>query len=130
MSDNAPQLRVHIAFEGEPTASKSQRLEELNAKLGENDLTTTPHRQAAVGKGDITVWISLAGLGLSAISTLVSVLTYWRKSKPDTSPPTVTIIHAEQHVTLQADQDPATVVEQLRLDQARPGDEIKVLVTE
>jgi len=133
MANEVRSVDVNIAFEGEPRPDRSKRLEDLRAKLASDDLVAVSEKRKVTGKGDLTVAIQLASLALSAIGTLISVLTYWRRSsRPDDAKSESTIILAynDNRVTLRADHDPAELAQALHLEKAGEGTELQVIVKE
>jgi ATP-dependent protease ClpP protease subunit len=101
---------------------------ELLAALGANDLQGIPEKQPAVGKGDLTVAIQVAGLAMSAVGTLIAVLTYWRGRTK--IPPTIIVVHEDRSVTLGEEQDAEKIARELGIDGAKPNSELRVTVTE
>lgn len=78
-------MDVRLEFVGDLTDETSYALDELAAVLSEEGLSNRRERsdsQAGRKDGGLTLAIALAGLGVSAIGTLVSVLSYWRSTRP------------------------------------------------
>ena len=74
---------VEIVIRGVASTETLADLSELNADLAEAELGPSPSTvQLPAVKMELTLAIAIAGLALSAISTLVSVLAHWQSRKP------------------------------------------------
>lgn len=74
-----------IQFMGSVDEEDSYALDELAEALAQDGLTNqlekSPTRRGRKD-GGLTIAIALAGLALSAVGTLVSVLSYWKSTRP------------------------------------------------
>lgn len=78
-------MDVRIAFVGQPTDETSYAFDELAAVLSDEGLSNRKEQsipQAGRKDGGLTLVIALAGLGVSAIGTLITVLSYWKSTRP------------------------------------------------
>lgn len=77
-------MDASIKFATTATEETSYALEDLHALLLEHDLRAHLQRAPASGgrkDGGLTLAIAVASLTLSGISTLISVLTFWRSTR-------------------------------------------------
>lgn len=76
----------HISFDTPIDAQDSSNLEQLAHILSyDYDLPVNKERQeslAGVKDGGLTIAISIIGIGISAIGTIISALTYWKSQLP------------------------------------------------
>ena len=77
-------MKVQISLTGNVDAVDAAALDEVATSLGSEriDINVTKLRVPGVKDGGLTIGIALAGLALTGIGTLVSVLSYWKSSKP------------------------------------------------
>jgi len=71
---------VTIAFDKAPSTEDSIALNELRDSLGESDISSEPdidQQRAGVKDGGLTLGLTIAGLTLSAVGTLVSAISLW-----------------------------------------------------
>jgi hypothetical protein len=74
---------VEIVPRGDVDPALLVDLSRLSSELVEAGLRIESSRTKMPGsKADLTLAISIAGLALSSISTLISVLTFWRSGQP------------------------------------------------
>lgn len=94
-------MNFHISFVEPIDDQDSVNLEKLAHILSHDyDLSVNNERQeplAGVKDGGLTIAISLIGVGISAIGTVISALTYWRSQLPKYS---VTITDGEKTITI------------------------------
>ena len=79
-------MDVYVNFRGNVTEEDSYHLNQL-ANLVEKDCDLPVQMnkkdlQKGVKDGGLTIGLAIASLGLSAIGTLISVLSYWRSQQP------------------------------------------------
>ena len=71
---------VTVVFEGDPSTEDSIALKELGESLAESDISTESdiHKnKIGVKDGGLTLALTIAGLALSAVGTLVSAISLW-----------------------------------------------------
>ena len=82
-------MNAHISFKkNSPTGESSYCLNNL-AELIEQEADIAVQLEKASPKeghkADLTIALSIAGLALSAVATLISVLSYWKSQQPNYS---------------------------------------------
>lgn len=73
-------IRVKIAFADVPSTADSVALNELQESLGDSSIiaqSTIDKNRTGVKDGGLMVGLTIAGLGLSALSTLISAIALW-----------------------------------------------------
>lgn len=82
-------LNVNILFKGLPEVGKSMCLEEISNMLAQEfDIPVkniSKDADVGVKDGGLTVALSLTGITLSAICTILTALSYWRSKKSNYS---------------------------------------------
>lgn len=71
---------VIIAFDKGPSTEDSIALNELRDSLRESDISSEPdidQQRTGVKDGGLTLGLTIAGLALSAVGTLVSAISLW-----------------------------------------------------
>jgi hypothetical protein len=75
-------MSFRVLLSGKFDASVSADIVELSEKLSEHDITARVSTISVPGlKADLTVGLAIASLAVSAISTLINVITFWRNQK-------------------------------------------------
>ncbi|XOF34481.1 MAG: hypothetical protein ACL93V_04080 [Candidatus Electrothrix sp. YB6] len=82
-------MNAHIKFkENSPSGESSYRLNSLAEFIEQEADIPVQLEKGEPQKGsktDLTIALSIAGLALSAVATLVSVLSYWKSQQPNYS---------------------------------------------
>lgn len=92
-------VRVQIGFRDEVNQRESFDLQELAEQLREADIDveeTLTDPQKGVRDGGLTIAIAIGSLVVSSISAFISVLAYWRATRPKYS---VTVTSGDVSVT-------------------------------
>lgn len=118
---------IQIVAYGRCDVEKMHALAELADKLSraDLDLTTTTVEVPGVKDAGLTAAIALVGLALSAISTTVSVLTYWASTKTQYKVTLETGAATFELSTLRKDEIRA-VIQQLQADSGPSNVVVKV----
>jgi len=79
-------MKINISFDAKMCENDSQNLIEL-ANLVENDCDINVQlekdlKAKGVKDGGLTIGLTILGLSISAIGTLISVLSYWKNKNP------------------------------------------------
>ncbi len=82
MSD--PSISISFSILGAINKDLAHDLDSLADLLIQNDIDVNAKKTIAQGKKDagVTTALAIASLGLSAISTLITVLSYWSSTRP------------------------------------------------
>lgn len=78
-------MEATISFAGDADAESASYLDELATSLNENDVATELIKspiEAGRKDGGLTIAIGIATLVGSGVATVLSVLTFWQKSRP------------------------------------------------
>lgn len=96
-----PNTNFYISFDASIDAQDSLNLDRLADIFSRDyDLPVNIERQtsvAGVKDGGLTIAVSLIGVGISAIGTVISALAYWKSQLPKYS---ATIIIGEKTITI------------------------------
>jgi hypothetical protein len=123
-------MNFHISFDEPIDDRDSVNLEKLAHILSyDYDLPVSKEHQepqTGVKDGGLTIAISLIGVGISAIGTIISALTYWKSQLPKYS---VTMTVGTKTITIDT-IEPDKLPEMIsRIERDISSSEAKILVT-
>ncbi len=81
-------MNCQIHFDGDLSAADSSELNALHQRLIAGELNVKSERTAPLQgekDGGLTVALSIVGLAVSGVATLISVLSYWNSTRPNYS---------------------------------------------
>lgn len=118
----------HISFDTPIDAQDSSNLEQLAHIFSHDyDLPVNKERQeplAGVKDGGLTIAVSLIGVGISAIGTVISALAYWKSQLPKYS---VTMMIGEKTITIDT-TEPDKLPEMISKIERDISSEAKILI--
>jgi hypothetical protein len=124
-----PDTNFHIRFDAPIDAEDSLNLEQLAHILSQDyDLPVNREYQESVtGEKDsgITIAISLIGVGISAVGTIISALSYWKSQLPKYSVTVTTEGKTITMDTIEPDKLPEMIS---RIERDIASSETKILI--
>lgn len=119
----------YIEFTSSVDAQDSLNLEQLGQILSQDyDLSIeTIHQKPIEGRkdGGLTIAVSIIGVSISAIGTIISALSYWKASLPKY---TVTLKTAEKTVTIDTNDPKKLPILVAQIENEKLLSETKILI--
>ena len=123
-------MDIHVKFEGGVNSEKSYHLSQLANIIKKDTGFTVQIEKAEAPKGakpiDLATGLSIASVALSSISTLITVLSYWKSQQPKYS---ITVTYGKARVLVDnvASSQIQSIVSQLEFEDAPP--EMNILIS-